>query len=216
MGTRNLTCVVKDGEYKVAQYCQWDGYPEGQGQTILNFLRGEPVTEHEDMNKQKPYGVDGVVYKKQAFLEALDNCHWATEQEVKDAWGEAGSDGSEWVSFEVSKKMQYVKPQYSRDMGAMVLPYIQKNGGIGLKDEHDFAQQSLWCEWAYVVDYDTNKLEVYEGFVKAPHTAGRFAELGATEDGEYYPVALVASWDLDDLPTVEDFIEELSGKKEEE
>lgn len=31
MGTRNLTCVVLDGEFKVAQYGQWDGYPEGSG-----------------------------------------------------------------------------------------------------------------------------------------------------------------------------------------
>lgn len=40
MGTRNLTCVVLGGEYKVAQYGQWDGYPSGQGVTALNFLRG--------------------------------------------------------------------------------------------------------------------------------------------------------------------------------
>ncbi len=39
MGTRNLTCVVLGGEYKVAQYGQWDGYPSGQGLTALNFLR---------------------------------------------------------------------------------------------------------------------------------------------------------------------------------
>ena len=31
MGTRNLTAVYLDGQYKVAQYGQWDGYPEGQG-----------------------------------------------------------------------------------------------------------------------------------------------------------------------------------------
>ena len=39
MGTRNLTCVIKDGKYRVAQYGQWDGYPEGQGMNILNFLK---------------------------------------------------------------------------------------------------------------------------------------------------------------------------------
>ena len=38
MGTRNLVCVVKGGEYKVAQYGQWDGYPTGQGETIVEFL----------------------------------------------------------------------------------------------------------------------------------------------------------------------------------
>lgn len=41
MGTRNLTIVFMDGEYRVAQYGQWDGYPEGQGMTCLEFLRNE-------------------------------------------------------------------------------------------------------------------------------------------------------------------------------
>ena len=41
MGTRNLTIVYVDGEYKVAQYGQWDGYPEGQGATCLDFLRNK-------------------------------------------------------------------------------------------------------------------------------------------------------------------------------
>jgi len=40
MGTLNLTAVMMDGEYKIAQYGQWDGYPEGQGKTILEFLNG--------------------------------------------------------------------------------------------------------------------------------------------------------------------------------
>lgn len=40
MGTRNLTCVVKNNKYVVAQYGQWDGYPTGQGQTIVEFILG--------------------------------------------------------------------------------------------------------------------------------------------------------------------------------
>jgi len=39
MGTRNVTMVISGGETKVAQYGQWDGYPSGQGVTILNFLK---------------------------------------------------------------------------------------------------------------------------------------------------------------------------------
>ena len=39
MGTRHLTAVHVDGEYKIAQYGQWDGYPEGQGMTALTFAR---------------------------------------------------------------------------------------------------------------------------------------------------------------------------------
>ena len=39
MGTRHLICVVSDNQYRIAQYGQWDGYPEGQGAAILEFLK---------------------------------------------------------------------------------------------------------------------------------------------------------------------------------
>lgn len=39
MGTRHLICVFYQGRFVVAQYGQWDGYPEGQGVKILKFLR---------------------------------------------------------------------------------------------------------------------------------------------------------------------------------
>lgn len=39
MGTRNLTVVIKKAKPVVAQYGQWDGYPSGQGATVLNFLK---------------------------------------------------------------------------------------------------------------------------------------------------------------------------------
>lgn len=40
MGTRNLTAVYLDGQYKVAQYGQWDGYPEGRGGLIWKSSLG--------------------------------------------------------------------------------------------------------------------------------------------------------------------------------
>ena len=41
MTTRSLTAVKINGEYKIAQYGYYDGYPSGQGVTILKFLLGE-------------------------------------------------------------------------------------------------------------------------------------------------------------------------------
>lgn len=38
MGTRHLICVVQGGEFKVAQYGQWDGYPEGAGSRVIAWL----------------------------------------------------------------------------------------------------------------------------------------------------------------------------------
>ncbi|MBC8551708.1 MAG: hypothetical protein H8D23_18835, partial [Candidatus Brocadiales bacterium] len=66
MGTRNLTAVMMDKEYKIAQYGQWDGYPEGQGRTILNFIH------KTDLN---------------AFKEALKDVRWITEDESKKVVG---------------------------------------------------------------------------------------------------------------------------------
>ena len=45
MGTRNLTIVHSNGEYKVAQYGQWDGYPEGLGCQLLKYLKGINISE---------------------------------------------------------------------------------------------------------------------------------------------------------------------------
>lgn len=39
MGTRHLIAVCIDGKYPIAQYGQFDGYPEGAGVDILNILR---------------------------------------------------------------------------------------------------------------------------------------------------------------------------------
>lgn len=66
MGTRNLTMVVRKGEVKVAQYGQWDGYPDGQGKTILEFMRDK--------------------YDAEKFAAALDNTRFLTKEEIEN-WG---------------------------------------------------------------------------------------------------------------------------------
>lgn len=53
MGTRHLQTVInKEGETKLSQYGQWDGYPSGQGKDILKFLRGMNREKYlEEVNK---------------------------------------------------------------------------------------------------------------------------------------------------------------------
>lgn len=48
MGTRHLQTVInKEGEVKLQQYGQWDGYPEGQGIDILKFLRNSNLEKYQ-------------------------------------------------------------------------------------------------------------------------------------------------------------------------
>ena len=41
MGTRHITAVVSEGEFVVAQYGQWDGYPTGAGNDIVAIISGK-------------------------------------------------------------------------------------------------------------------------------------------------------------------------------
>lgn len=51
MGTRNLTIVKQDYQVKVAQYGQWDGYPKGVGQGIVDFLHKTDLNEFKEKIK---------------------------------------------------------------------------------------------------------------------------------------------------------------------
>jgi hypothetical protein len=161
MGTGNLTCVYHDSQFKLAKYCQWDGYPEGQGKKIVKFLVNE--------------------FDRSLFLKNLDSASIASEEELE-----------EWDL----KKY----PHFSRDVGAGILPYIQNNASPKLLPSSiDFAANSLFCEWCYVVNLDDNVLEVYRGFTNQPLTeSDRFFFLQHALDCDRFPVKIVASFDLSD------------------
>jgi len=77
-------------------------------------------------------------------------------------------------------------------------PYI--DGTIDhMMDSADFLQDSLFCEWAYILNCDTRELEVYAGFNKDPNGLGRYAGMHRERDGAYYGVELLASIPFDQV-----------------
>ena len=194
MGTRHLIAVQIDGQYPIAQYGQWDGYPDGQGLTVLYFLRDE--LRRGDL-----------IAKAKAAPEMTQEMRSAKLREL-------GHDGSEYVSDAVATKYYNLYPQLSRDVGGKILAMVQ-NGDMGapLCREITFAGESLFCEWAWVVDLDKNTFEAFKGFNKEPLDPGeRFAsipfhERARSADGkQYYQVRHVKTWSLDALPTDEEFL----------
>jgi len=198
MGTRHLICVVKDGDYKVAQYGQWDGYPDGQGCTVLKFLK--------DM------------MDREIFESRLAEVSWITEEEAKAQWTECGADDSGLVGMDVANLHSNNYPENSRDTGADILEIIQNaDRPIKLVNQIDFANDSLFCEWAYVIDLDKNVLEVYKGFNKEPlQEDERFSSPDEDKDGEYCPIKLAQTFALDALPSEDDFIELLDPDEDDE
>jgi hypothetical protein len=200
MGTRHLTMVVHKEETKIAQYGQWDGYPEGQGVTILTFLRSkERVKKLTNKLKDVRFSNDDDQKKMQDFMNKL-GC----------------PDG--WMTQTQADKYHRAYPYLSRDIGGKILELVanSKDKEIVLQDSTDFAGDSLFCEWAYVVDLDNRKLEVYTGFNKEPLAEDeRFAKIPKSKDSsEYLGIRCVAKFDLDKLPTKAKFIKELKEKEE--
>lgn len=185
MGTRNMTFVVKDGDVKVAQYCQWDGYPEGQGATVLDFFASNPDME--------------------TFVKHMENANFPTREQMRAWYVEAGDDPDNdtgFISMDVADKYKEAHPSMDRDMGAEVLQYILETETPDLYLDLDFIKDGLFCEWAYCVDLDNNMLEVYGGYDATPLAeANRFGPDA---------IPLVAKYPLDALPDKDDFVKDLA------
>jgi len=171
MGTRNLTMVINDSETKVAQYGQSDGYPEGQGKIVLEFLQNCDLKKFKETLKE-------VVFIKPEKDEKIER-----------------------------------KPELNEETASKVLKLIYERKVTGLYDSSEFAKDSLYCEWAYVIDLDKGVLEVFRGYNKEPLTKDdRFYD-SEDKDKKYYPIRIIKSYPLDKLPEIEQFIKDLTPDK---
>lgn len=129
MGTRNLIEVKLNGELKVAQYGQWDGYPTGQGAGIATFIQ-------EDMDKDK-------------FVKALENNTFLTEEEIDEIDALGNNWQEEW-------------PWLSRDVGSDILKMVQDHDGLKVADSSEFKEDTLFCEYHYLIDMDNETVTINE------------------------------------------------------
>ena len=99
---------------------------------------------------------------------------------------------AEWITMEEGDRLKALAPETSRDTGADILGMIASGKVKKVSLNLNFAADSLFCEWAYVLDLDREVLEVYEGFQKKPTTKkDRFHFLSDKKDSEYYPIKIL-------------------------
>ncbi len=67
-----------------------------------------------------------------------------------------------------------------------------------MPDSSDFINNSLFCEWAYVANLDSNKYEIWKGLQTKPDPDNRYG-LEADRMG-YFPCQKIKEYDLMDLP----------------
>lgn len=218
MGTRNLTMVIdRTGNLKVAQYGQWDGYPSGQGVTVLNFAR----------NKEKMKRLEKELENVKFYNRCDDIQTYIKKYDKKvPVWSSDPDNRTE-------EDIYWWDCLGTRDLGGTILESIisvdkaslpkEHNEKIYLYDNHEFGKDSLFCEWAYCINLQTNKLECFTGFnIDKSKEHPRFATIQEEVDKEfsytdrkYYGIILIKEYDLDKLPDEDTFIKELEEIDEE-
>lgn len=179
MSTRGLYGIRKDGIDKCT-YNHSDSYPSWLGRKVLEFCANNTI---ENLEK---------FFNK---IELVDESSKPTEEQIKKCV-EAG-----YYNGVVSTK--------SVDDWYCLLRNLQGNFDeyqdlidndeaktIFMTDCISFIKDSLFCEYAYIINLDDEVLEFYEGFQKEAQKGNRYGE---TEEDGYYPCKLVFAISLDEI-----------------
>lgn len=180
MGTRGAMVFVVDGETKV-MYNHFDSYPDGLGLDIMAWLR--ECLESESR-------LEEVVSLTRRLRKIEHSDSLPTEEE----WHHF----SEYADTRVSTGDDW----YALLRGTQGKPDVALRAGFYV-DASEFLLDSLFCEWAYVVDFDKSVFEIYRGFQTSGKTHGRWVQGGAQErrvlDKTYYPISLMVEIPFSDL-----------------
>lgn len=183
MGTTGFVGFVIDGIEKLS--CQRsESYPAGLGVGVLHWLIEHRTTL--DDARERARAVRVIDPNSEVSLDDVERYRafasgWGPEADPHDLqdWSELLGD-------------------IQGDPDAIL------EAGAVLDATRDVLD-SLSSEWGYLIDLDTDLFEVYRGYQKTPHAAGRFAGR-AIPGAEYQPVALIASWPIADLPNQATFL----------
>lgn len=147
METRNLVIVIHNEQPKIAEYCQWDGHPDGQGITALKFL--------ETMEVEK-------------FKAQVSRCKFVDDvkqKEINEFFEGITQDPEGWMTPEQIQLYHKTYPLLTHDLGAGILQQV-----------YDCPDETIWVhnecqrmtqgniEWAYIIDLDNKTFEVYDGY----------------------------------------------------
>ena len=133
------------------------------------------------------------------FKARVQECSFFTDEECEKIDNEGSQENYPWLS---------------RNVAAEILDWVFTKNVRKLVDNSEFAVDSLFCEYAYVVDLDASILEVYKGFNTVPlESKERFFGTGKS-DGEYYPIRLWKVFDIKRLPSNAEFLDQLKEDEE--
>jgi len=182
MGTRGAYGFHKGGVDKIT-YNHWDSYPDGLGDEIAKFIKKTTIKQ---MNE---------IFEKIILVDEHNSK--PTKEQIK-IYKEFADISVSCQSYEDWYCLLYKTKQD--------LSVYKEEGIVHMMDGGDFVKDSLFCEWAYIINLDTNVLEVCGGFLKKPknqHPRYKQTKKEAMQrrgdslkDKPYYSVALLYTYPL--------------------
>ncbi len=180
MGTRGIMGIRIDGRDKFA-YNHFDSYPSGLGDAIVKDIR---------KIQQRPYSWEWLEGKARALKTVKENTKPSPTQQKAF---------SRYADVSVSRQSRTDWYCLLRNLQGDLIGTLE--AGI-MVDSKDFIYDSLFCEWAYVVNIDDALFEIYKGFQQEKHSSGRYArhKVMASAGSTYYPCALISTFSLAQIP----------------
>jgi hypothetical protein len=179
MGTRGSVGVIVDGKY-LGIYNHCDSYPGGLGEEVVAFVK-ETVKKKTGLSSLK---------RNMRKVEEIKQGQEPTDEQI-EAY-------KQYADLSVSK--QTYKDWYCllrNIQGIDTFREIAKGKLKHCSFGSDFIKDSLFCEYAYVINLDDNTLEFYRGFQKESQEGNRF---GTEPSDGYYPCKMVGKCPLKRIP----------------
>lgn len=186
MGTRGMYGFYKDGITK-ATYNHYDSDISGLGFKVANFIKSKSI---KDLNR---------IFDRIIIVDA--NTH-PTEEQIKQCEQyintSIGEPSKQITWYQLLRETQGDLSAYEDD-----IPYMIDYSG--------FITDSLNCEWAYLINLDTNKLEIYEGFQRKQNEPKHRYSIDTPQYETYYSCDLIKEIPL--LEVSKEALEELNNEE---
>jgi len=174
MGTRGAY-GFRINETDKVMYNQFDTYPDGLGVIMCQFVIDTPFSTLKRVAED---------------IVLIDGDSKPTSEQI--------SLCMEFADLTVSE--QSYDDWYCLLRNAQNSPEIFRDTGlIYMLDAAAFLADSLFCEWAYIINIDTKKLEFYTGFNQDTSAPGRYASIRRKLGDEYCGIRHILSIPLIDF-----------------
>ena len=185
MGTRGALGFKYKDKYYIT-YNHFDSYPGGLGADVVDFI--------QHIKKQNKENYLDILKKNVSKLKLVDgHTSQPTEKERKMYYS--------YLNTGVGEKTEKDWYCLLHDIQGIETLFAIYEGKLKhMIDSLNFLKDGLFCEYAYIINIDTEKLEFYEGFQHNQQENNPLPFENIANGSGYYPVAFQGSCSLKRIP----------------